>query len=145
MITGLKRAKTKHIPEPNRETWLAQTTNDAYRFGFKSVDTLEDVNGKLVRAVTSAGAKIDRTLRMPDQPLRARDMPTVIEKEDAPPQCELCGDSLDTDFVDGVVKGMGGWANMCVGCHKNTGIGLGTGRGQHYKQDAEGNFTKVEG
>ena len=52
--------------------------------------------------------------------------------------CDLCGvnvtdegfrDDWRNKIVDGRVRGLG-WAWMCLGCHAERGVGLGTGRGQ---------------
>ena len=49
-----------------------------------------------------------------------------------PGHCDICKQTLTNgNFVDGKTV-MGGWAAMCVGCHKLFGIGLGTGKGQLY-------------
>lgn len=54
--------------------------------------------------------------------------------------CDICGATLTGQpFVGG--RTHGGWAVMCLTCHKIHGVGLGTGRGQKY--DAQGR--KVEG
>jgi hypothetical protein len=63
---------------------------------------------------------------------------------DPPKRCDICGAPIENEFVDGAVW-MGGWANMCIPCHKGCGVGLGTGRGQHYKKQQDGTFEKVEG
>lgn len=49
----------------------------------------------------------------------------------APTHCQICGDPLVGSFVDGATK-MGPWAYMCLPCFKETGYGLGVGRGQQY-------------
>ena len=50
-----------------------------------------------------------------------------------PESCQLCGKKFEDgySFVDGKTV-MGPWTNMCVGCHKDFGVGLGIGRGQEY-------------
>jgi hypothetical protein len=49
--------------------------------------------------------------------------------------CDLCHiDISDKPFVDGKLVG-GPWALMCEACHRQFGIGLGTGRGQRYDRD----------
>ena len=58
-------------------------------------------------------------------------------------RCDLCGCEITDALVDGATR-MGPWAVMCPKCHKIHGIGLGTGRGQMYKRDADGDFVKVE-
>ena len=42
------------------------------------------------------------------------------------PDCDFCG---DTAHYDGNTK-LGPWGNMCEGCFRKYGVGLGLGRGQ---------------
>lgn len=63
-----------------------------------------------------------------------------------PEACDLCGGPLDEGFVDGRVRGVSGWAIMCVraptkldevlgdepSCFRAKGAGLGVGLGQRY-------------
>jgi hypothetical protein len=49
-----------------------------------------------------------------------------------PTVCQLCDQPITTEFVDGQEIGSGSWLYMCPACHKRYGVGLGTGRGQHY-------------
>ncbi|MDI6785104.1 MAG: hypothetical protein QMD92_00185 [bacterium] len=37
-----------------------------------------------------------------------------------------------TKYVDGKTT-LGFWANMCLSCHREVGVGIGPGRGQYYK------------
>lgn len=60
-----------------------------------------------------------------------------------PTDCNTCGDIIMDEFVDGKTK-TGPWAIMCPTCHKTHGVGLGTGKGQRYKQQGE-DYVKVEG
>ena len=46
-------------------------------------------------------------------------------------KCDFCGERIVGDFVDGKTK-HGSWAIMCASCHSIIGVGLGTGKGQHY-------------
>ena len=55
-----------------------------------------------------------------------------------PTQCEVCGGKIKDEFIDGKTK-VGFWANMCPACHKEFGVGLGTGKGQKY------NVRKIKG
>jgi hypothetical protein len=71
----------------------------------------------------------------------------VTEKKwlSAPPKtCDLCGGPINNEFIDGQTV-YGPWGNMCPKCHKVAGIGLGMGRGQHYRKNGVGEFIKVEG
>ena len=49
-------------------------------------------------------------------------------------QCQLCQRKVQL-FVDGKTK-TGQWADMCLPCHTKNGIGLGTGKGQKYREIA---------
>lgn len=57
-----------------------------------------------------------------------------------PRHCDLCARALTRGWVDGKTI-RGPWANMCHGCHKRYGVGLGLGRGQQYDRDG----VKVDG
>jgi hypothetical protein len=63
------------------------------------------------------------------------------------PKCDLChktGKALKS-FIDGRMKA-GPWANMCPACFKECGCGkLGTGNGQKYERDENGDYVKVAG
>ena len=60
-------------------------------------------------------------------------MSTQIRKwlGNPPANCEVCHASITDTFIDGRTI-HGPWANMCPTCHKEIGVGLGTGRGQKY-------------
>ena len=57
--------------------------------------------------------------------------------------CDFCGKTCEKELVDGLTQ-IGGWAVMCPKCHKIHGCGLGTGLGQKYVKDTNGDFVKVE-
>jgi hypothetical protein len=61
-----------------------------------------------------------------------------------PAKCEVCSAPIDDEFVDGRLV-LGPWANMCCICHHNQGVGLGTGKGQHYRMESNGVYYKVRG
>lgn len=61
-----------------------------------------------------------------------------------PANCDICQAPIGSEFVDGAIRGSS-WANMCCNCHGMYGVGLGTGRGQHYVKSEDGVFYKVEG
>lgn len=61
-----------------------------------------------------------------------------------PEQCDICRADITDTFIDGKTI-HGPWANMCPACHKNYGIGLGTGRGQKYTKQGPIDWVKVEG
>ena len=58
-------------------------------------------------------------------------------------KCDICGEELSKTIIDGMTAN-GSWAVMCPKCHKIHGVGLGTGKGQKYVRDTEGDFVKVE-
>ena len=49
-----------------------------------------------------------------------------------PTECNLCHRRLTWAFVDGKTQ-FGIWAIMCPECHREVGLGLGTGLGQLYE------------
>jgi hypothetical protein len=61
-----------------------------------------------------------------------------------PEKCELCGRPIVDTFVDGKTV-YGPWSNMCLPCHNQYGIGLGTGHGQKYQKQNDGTWLKVGG
>ena len=64
-----------------------------------------------------------------------------------PKKCDICNNDIKGVFIDGRTK-QGVWGIMCKPCHKEHGVGLGTGRGQKYKlqviQDGEKEWIKVK-
>jgi hypothetical protein len=63
---------------------------------------------------------------------------------DPPTACDLCGRKITDVFVDGKTL-RGPWGNLCLLCHCQYGIGLGTGRGQKYERQPDGSWQKVGG
>ena len=61
------------------------------------------------------------------------------------PRCEVTGEPITDVFVDGRVKHPGQWAIMSVSAHTRYGCGLGRGRGQRYRLQADGRWLKEEG
>jgi hypothetical protein len=51
--------------------------------------------------------------------------------------CDICSCPVGSEFVDGKTLA-GSWAEMCMGCHKKHGLGLGIGKGQHYRRESIG-------
>jgi len=45
-------------------------------------------------------------------------------------KCDICHKEVE-EYVDGRTI-MGPWANMCLPCHSDNGVGFGTGLGQKY-------------
>lgn len=64
---------------------------------------------------------------------------------DVPDACQLSGRKIITEFVDGRVPGMSSWAIMAPDYFRGIGGTLGTGRGQHYRKQANGRWLKIEG
>jgi hypothetical protein len=62
----------------------------------------------------------------------------------APTQCDICTAPITDAFIDGKTR-MGPWANMCRKCHVHLGVGLGTGKGQHYVKQPDGRWLKTQG
>ena len=63
---------------------------------------------------------------------------------DPPQACDICGLEITTEFIDGRTDFRGMWGCMCLDCHKQHGVGLGTGRGQKYHLQND-KFVKVDG
>lgn len=61
-----------------------------------------------------------------------------------PCTCDVCGDVILNEFVDGKTTQNGCWALMCPQCHVSVGSGLGVGRGQRYELRGE-DWVQVEG
>ncbi len=68
---------------------------------------------------------------------------TVTWCGDVPKRCDMCQRKIANVFIDGAVTR--GWANMCVTCHLLYGHGLGTGCGQQYEKQENGQWVKVKG
>ena len=77
-------------------------------------------------------------------------MPKQFWTGDAPVRCQVCRHRLGRDqgkaeFVDGKMVS-GPWGIMCASCHSENGVGLGMGKGQKYRQAADGHlWIKVNG
>jgi len=69
---------------------------------------------------------------------------TVVWMGTPPSSCDVCKAPLVDEFYDAKTT-HGPWGNLCAGCFKTIGIGLGLGRGQHYVKNADGEFAKTEG
>ena len=61
-----------------------------------------------------------------------------------PEKCQLCGEPIEKQFVDGRDILTGHWAIMCINCFINRGSGLGVGRGQLYELEDD-TYYKVFG
>jgi hypothetical protein len=62
----------------------------------------------------------------------------------APACCDLCKETIAKVFYDARTR-FGPWACLCQACFDLDGVGLGTGRGQKYRQLTDGRFYKVAG
>jgi hypothetical protein len=65
-----------------------------------------------------------------------------------PELCDVCGKTITSSFVDGIVWVISRytWANVCPECHLRLGKGLGTGLGQMFAKNTETNqWEKVAG
>jgi len=51
--------------------------------------------------------------------------------------CNLCGEVIVKEFVDGRIKQELAWAYMCLACHAKHGVGIGTGLGQVYQKQGD--------
>jgi hypothetical protein len=59
-------------------------------------------------------------------------------------KCDLC--KMETKiYIDGRLEGKTMWVNMCPTCHIFFGVGLGTGKGQKWKEKKDGTIVKLEG
>jgi len=63
---------------------------------------------------------------------------------DPPSKCDVCKATLCEDFMDAKTT-HGPWANLCPACFRKIGVGLGTGRGQHYRRQPDGEYVKIAG
>lgn len=69
--------------------------------------------------------------------------PAPVVLTNPPKTCQLCGDSIKGEVVDGRTL-LGAWAYMCPKCHSYVGRGLGTGKGQLYRLTG-GKYQKIAG
>ena len=63
----------------------------------------------------------------------------------APTECQLSGRAIDDEFVDGTVPGMRPWANWHPREFVRRGGTYGTGRGQLFTRQADGQWLKTKG
>lgn len=64
--------------------------------------------------------------------------------------CDICHKATTLEYVDCRLGPMspapGRWANCCWECFQRLGVGLGIGRGQHYRRgSSEDGWSKVPG
>ena len=57
--------------------------------------------------------------------------------------CDFCEEPIEAFFVDGRTK-QGPWANMCLRCHTQNGIGLGLGKGQLFEKVEGNRWLKIQ-
>jgi hypothetical protein len=62
-------------------------------------------------------------------------------------ECGLCGCDLNNRglHVDGRIRGNVMWSNMCAECFKNSGEGIGWGKGQLYARQPNGDWRLIAG
>lgn len=62
-------------------------------------------------------------------------------------ECGICGSDLSMHglHVDGRLRGDLMWSNMCVDCFKRVGEGIGSGKGQLYARQPNGDWRLVAG
>jgi len=52
-----------------------------------------------------------------------------------PKKCDVCNGPFMNDCFYDARTVQGSWANMCINCFHEYGVGLGTGRGQEYQKE----------
>lgn len=58
--------------------------------------------------------------------------------------CDLCHKPIKDVFIDGSTL-YGPWATMCKHCFNVRGRGVGTGKGQMYELQPDGQWLKIQG
>jgi len=58
--------------------------------------------------------------------------------------CDVCGEKELDELYDAKTR-FGPWGTLCPDCFEAHGLGVGQGRGQHYRMDFHGRLLKVEG
>ena len=61
-----------------------------------------------------------------------------------PDKCDICGSKLTHKMIDGRTSS-GQWGLLDLKCHASHGVGLGTGKGQLYEKQADGQWLKIQG
>ncbi len=56
-----------------------------------------------------------------------------LKSDPFPERCNLCNSRLKSVWITGRLAGSGGIRDMCVTCHRESGVGMGTGRGQMWE------------
>jgi hypothetical protein len=59
--------------------------------------------------------------------------------------CNTCLKRITGKLFDARITRGGTWATLCEPCFKRSGAGLGTGRGQEYTEQKNGQFVKTGG
>jgi hypothetical protein len=124
----VKVAKKAHVVhELSRREWIESTRREAKKFGLKSTGVLS----------------VDEALCLPEAPKRELyPVRIVVPTGNAPTDCSVCGEPLNGEFVDGVMR-HSGWGYLHPECHKTDGIGLGVGRGHFYVKQEDGSYRKA--
>lgn len=62
-----------------------------------------------------------------------------------PKACNICGKALVTEFTDAREPRTGRWGVFCTGCVKEYNMSYGTGNGQMFQLQADGQWLKTKG
>jgi hypothetical protein len=70
-------------------------------------------------------------------------MPTIYANP--PSACDLCKEPIGDEFSDASLPFFGGiWGNVCSKCARRNAVRYGTGLGQRYERNADGQYVKTE-
>jgi len=62
-----------------------------------------------------------------------------------PKVCDVCHKPFTENIMFDGKTVYGPWANMCMSCFNDIGVGLGTGLGQQYKKNEANDWVKIAG
>lgn len=68
---------------------------------------------------------------------------TVTWASKPPEFCDMCGDRIESEFVDGRIHGR--WGCFCITCVHLFGVRLGLGFGQQFTKQTDGTWIKTGG
>ena len=72
-------------------------------------------------------------------------MPKQVTYINPPKVCDVCHGPFTENIMYDAATYHGPWANMCMHCFNEIGVGLGTGLGQKYEQNDQGQWVKTAG
>lgn len=72
-------------------------------------------------------------------------MPKKFFQSTPPDKCDWCSGPIKDVFIDGLMRTVGRWANLCPKCHAIHGAGLGLGQGQEFTRQEDGRWLKTGG